>query len=271
MGVYDISGTALSAVYDKSGSVLSVAYAVDGTPLTPSPEPPTPPDVFRDTAIVTALPSINNGATKQGACTDGEYLYAFCYNTSGGLKYKIADGTYTVTALGWSVPYRHGNDMAFNSNNGHIYIAAMTSDGAVMELDTDWTYITTHYLADENDATYSVWALCYDQKKGLFYADKADRVLVYNAQFECIGSIPAAKTGTWTAQGMETDGDYIYRVWYNSNHIEVHSITGEFVKMITNPMAGEPEAMMYDWINDRYFMSKNSTTDVFYRVQIKQQ
>ncbi|MBO7323471.1 MAG: hypothetical protein J6U51_07810 [Bacteroidales bacterium] len=161
--------------------------------------------------------------------------------------------------------------MAYNPNNEHIFLAAMTEDGAVMELDHALNYVKTHYLQDLNGDSFSVWALCFDQNTRHFLADYGTLVLVYDEQFELIGSIPSARTVTGTAQGMETDGDYIYRVWSNPNKIEVASITGPYVTTITNPMTGEPEAMMYDWINDRYFMSKNSASDAFYQVQLKQQ
>lgn len=54
------------------------------------------------------------------------------------------------------------------------------------------------------------------------------------------------------------------------NLIDIATIDGAFVKTMDNPMSGEPETMMYDWIHDRYFMNKQTATDLFWQVQLKQ-
>ena len=267
MKAYNSHGKILNSAYTTKGSSLTGVYAADGTPI--------PFDIFYSSAIVSALPLLNDvSGNKQGGCTDGTYLYQILIGTSFSfVKYKISDGTYTVFSFGSSVPFNHGNDMAYNPNNQHIYVAAMTNNGAVMELDTDFNYITTHYICNESGVVYTVWGLCFDQKTNHFLSDygSGDKMIVYDQDFNYIETINLSNIPSATAQGCETDGDYIYHIWYKPNKIHVSAIDGTFVKMIDNPMSGEPETMMYDWTNNRYFISKQSGTDMFYEAEFKQQ
>lgn len=262
--VYDVDGRVIGSAYGLDGTSLPIVYKHDGSEL--------PFNIFNASAIVTALTYLDNvSGNKQGACTDGTYIYQILIGSSFSfVKYKISDGTYTITSVGSSIPYNHGNDMAYNPNNGHIYVAAMSSDGAVMELDTDFNYIATHYLVKPDGTPYAVWALCYNQKTREFFSlTSGPSVAVYDESFNYVRSIPMPDNPDATAQGMETDGDYIYRVWYQPNKIDVSTIIGTYVTTISNPMSGEPEDMMYDWIHDKYYMNKNSSTDMFYEVGIK--
>lgn len=262
MPIYNKSGNAIYDAYSAPGDRLLKAYKADGTPI--------PLDQFLDTAILTPLPSINFSGNKQGACTDGEYLYQFMINSFRGIKYKISDGTYQTYSLGSSIPYNHGNDMAYNPTNNHIYVASMSSDGAVMELDTDFNYITTHYLVSDSGQPYEVWGLCFNQKTNQFFSLYGNSICVYDTNLNYIRRFPLPEYPNATGQGCETDGEYIYRVTYSPNLIDIATIDGAFVKTMDNPMSGEPETMMYDWIHDRYFMNKQTATDLFWQVQLKQ-
>lgn len=261
--LYDYEGNTVKPAYAARGGQLSVAYACDGTPI--------PFDVFKDTAVLSALGNVNVSGNKQGACTDGEYIYQIIIGTSFSfIKYKIADGTYTTVSTGSSIPFDHGNDMCYNPNNGHIYVAAMSADGAVMELDKEFNLITTHYLKNAGDAYYAVWGLCFNQRTGHFLSEVGSTTMAeYDQDFNLLRTFPMPPIPTATAQGCETDGEYIYRVWYNPNLIDVATIEGDYVTTISNPMSGEPEDMMYDWVHDKYYMNKNTSGDIFYEVQVK--
>ena len=267
MGAYNISGEALRAAYSVSGSKLSVVYKTDGTPIYF--------DSFRQTAIISEMPTASVSGTKQGACTDGEYFYGISFNsgyTSGNfIKYKISDGTYSKVSFDSTIPYNHGNDMAYNPNNKHVYVASMSSDGSVMELDNEFNYVTTHYLETPTGTHYAVWGLCFDQNTNYFLSLHGNTtILVYDQNFNLVSSILMPNYPSATGQGCETDGSYIYRITYNPNLIDVATIEGEYVTTIDNPMPGEPETMMYDWINDRYYMYRNHNSQLFYEVEIKQ-
>lgn len=260
-------------VYDEDGNVIDTAFSNDGTRLEqvfPFSGSPIKFDVFRETAILTALPSISNSGNKQGACTDGTYIYQIIIGTFAFLKYNIQDGTYTSVSGGSSVPYNHGNDMTYNPNNQHIYVAAMSSDGAVMELDTDFNYIRTHYLVRADGTPYPVWGLAFDQNTNHFLSEEGNTTMaVYDQDFNYLYSFTMPDIPSATGQGMETDGEYIYRVWYNPNTIDVSTMDGELVARINNPMSGEPETLMYDWIHGKMYINRNSAAELYWKIQLK--
>lgn len=264
MGVYNKNGFSLNSVYLDDGSVLPAAYATDGTLLTWDGS-------FLATAIVTPLTgNMYITGNRQGACTDGTNIYQFCFSSPRGVTYNISAGTHSTVALNSSVEFGHGNDMAYNPNNQHIYVAAMTNDGAVQELDTSWNYITTHYLVNDAGNPYPVWGLCFDQKTNHFLSEIGNtKMAVYDQNFNYLSYFDMPSIPSATAQGCETDGAYIYRVWYKPNTIDVSTMTGEYVTSIINPMEGEPESLIYDWENDRYFINRNTTRELFYRIQLK--
>ena len=272
-------------IYNNKGWLVQVAYKADGTPLA-SPYDRNGDAVqyeeFRAIANVFELPSYTASGLFQGACTDGEYIYQICfdnsqYTTGMFIKYKISDGTVIIKTFDATIPYNHGNDMAYNPNTGHIYVAAMSNDGAVMELDTDFNYIRTHYLVGPNGNTYEVWGLCFDRNTNHFLSEYGNGMIIYDTDFNFISLISLPIHPDATGQGCETDGKFIYRVTYNPNYIDVAIITGEYVCTIELPLAGtgshpigEPETLMFNWANGRYYVNTNYMATRFYEVDLKE-
>lgn len=268
MSVYNISGTELPDAFSVSGSSLADVFDIGGNRIGFDTEP-----TFLDTAVLTALSSVSTGGTKQGGCTDGQYIYQTSGNTSSYtymniIKYKIADGTYTTAGFNGTPNFGHANDMCYNPNNGYLYICTMFDDGSVIVLDSsDLSYVGTIYLTDENGAAYTVWQFCFDRDNNCFYSAHGSNYLVYDENWNYLRSIAMPAHPNATAQGCETDGDYIYRITYNPNYIDVAKVDGTYVKTISLPMSGEPEAIMYGW-DGKYYASRNTTGTIFYGVQL---
>ena len=226
---------------------------------------------FRDPAVLTSLPVSYVLGAKQGACTDGTYIYQFNYGNCTGIKYNIASGTYTVTSLTPATLYGHGNDMTYNPVTGHIYLAPMTADGNLIELDTDWNYVATHTLLRPDSTPATVWGIAYDQNTGHYLSPYGeDKMLVYDASFTYLSTINMMRfLALGTSQGIETDGQYIYRVWSNPNAIDVATFDGRYVTHFFLPDLTEPETLMYDWGSGKYYVNNNGTTDFLYEAQIK--
>lgn len=273
--IYDINGNALDTAYALNGAALTGAYDIDGEQIFPDTPPPPPPPSFLDTAVLTALANVSTTGTKQGCCTDGEYIYQTAGDTSNYtymqiIKYKISDGTYTVVRFDGTPNFGHANDMAYNPNNGYLYICTMLTDGSVIVLDSsDLSYVDTIYATNSVGEPYGVSSFCFDRLTNRFYSKASNTAFnIYDANFDYVGQIPAATTLTATAQGCETDGTYIYRVTYNPNYFDVIEIaTGERVKTIANPMTGEPESLAYDW-NGQFYVNRNTTGTIFYKAQL---
>jgi len=270
MAVYDIYGNELTTVYSIDGSQLSDAYDIEGNSLVDSEE-----FAWLDTAVLTALPNVNlYGGTKQGACTDGQYIYQCSGDSSQGtymevIKYKISDGSKTVVRYEGTPNFGHANDMTYNPNTGYIYVCTMRSDGSIIVLDADdLSYVDTVYMHDANGDPYYVWQFCYDRKANKYYSSfSGDSYIEYDSDFNYVRTVNIAQRSSATAQGCETDGTYFYRITYNPNLIDVCTLSGEFVATITVPISGEPETIMYDW-NGQYYMNKNSATDMLYKLKM---
>ena len=272
--VYDVNGVVLTEAYSSNSTLLPSVYDINDVEI---PFTTPDPSVFLDTAVITALPSISVSGIKQGACTDGTYIYQICFDsssyTSGKfIKYKISDGTYTTTSFDGSINFGHGNDMLYNPNNQHIYVACMTDDGAVQELTNTFEYVTTHYVIGQSGSTYKVWQFCYDQNTDRIYITNLKNgvtgMSIYDQNFNLLSWVQIPTHPEATAQGCETDGNYIYRVTYNPNYIEVCTIDGEYVKTINNPATGEPETLSYNWDTGEFYLSKYAASNFFQKIQL---
>lgn len=268
--VYDKNGTSFSSAYSKDGTSLQSVFAIDGTEI----EFSEPPVEFLDTAIVSALPSISVSGIKQGACTDGTYIYQIVFDTSAYnsgkfIKYRISDGTYTTVSFS-TRDYGHGNDMCYNPNNQHIYVACMTDDGAIRELDTDFNFIASHTLLKGDGTPETVWQFCFDRKTNRFLSAQSGYFQIYDQSFNYLGQFLMTPHPDATGQGCETDGDFIYRITYNPNYINVATVDGTFVKTMNLPGGGEPETIMYNWETGEYYISRNVTSNFFSKVQLKE-
>ena len=228
---------------------------------------------FLSTAVMTALPTVpGGGRQQQGACTDGTYIYQFLITSLQGVKYKISDGTYTIYTLDTNVPWNHGNDMTYNPNTGHIYIAAMSADGAVIECDTSWNYIATHYLVDGNGNPFPVYEIMYDRLTGHYLCDIGDYSMgVFDQNFDLISTMSTPYVYA-TRQGGDTDGHFIYRAGSSPNIINVLTMDGLFTATVALPGLYEAETVMYDWVNHTYYITDHHPNNcTFYEVQIRQQ
>lgn len=271
MSVYNKSGVELSAAQAVNGTSLADVYNVSGERIGMDYVPPE----FLDTVVLTGLSSVSVSGTKQGACTDGEYIYQTSGDTSNYtymriIKYKISDGTYSYVQFDGTPNFGHANDMAYNPNNGYLYICTMLNDGSIIVLDSsDLSYVTTLYAVNNNGSAYAVWQICFDRVTNHFLSGYGSKILVYDQSFNYLSYISIPGDLSATAQGCETDGVYFYKVTYNPNYIDAIKLSdGTRAKQITNPMSGEPETMMYDW-NGHYYINKNvSTGQIFYSAQM---
>ena len=274
MYVFDKNGNRINNVLSLGGVLLKKVYNFNKEEIFL--------EKFRNSAVPSSLSDYTTSGLFQGACTDGEYIYQIAfdnntYTTGKFIKYKISDGTVTTKTFDSSVPYTHGNDMTYNPNNGHIYVAAMSSDGAIMELDTDLNYIATHYVVGKTGNPYAVWSLCFDRNKNCFYSEYGNGEAVYDEYLNYIGWFEAPPRPSSTAQGQETDGRYIYRIFYNPNTIEVCTVDGVYICTITLPLSGtgghsvgEPETLMYNWESGQYYVNCNFMAALFYGVELKE-
>lgn len=253
------------AVYDVNGKLLGNTSKI-----------------FKDVVDATLLWTISLPLIKQGACTDGVYLYQ-CHGeaTTGTAmnvsKIQISDGTIIATAEFTGTPdFEHANDCTFNPNTNEVAVCTSLSDGSVIILDADdLSYKSTAYLTNAKGTPYSIWSLCYDRTRNCYYVVSGLHVFVYDAEWNYtrefdLLSNPTVATGSPTGQGIETDGNYIYGVTYNPNLITIRTVDGGSVKtLINSEVLYEPETMAYDWNGNYYIVSMpNHQQMLLYKVEM---
>ncbi len=276
MAIYGINGAALTTAYRTNGTQLSAAYDIGGNYIFPDLAP-TPSVNWLDTAIATELPTYSVSGIKQGACTDGTYIYIIsfasnAYTNGTFVKYKISDGSISTVAFDGSTDFGHGNDMCYNPNNNHIYVLCMSADGKIVELDTDFNVIAVRQFVDENGDPYYSYRVAFDKKNNTFVTGRASEFLVADQNFGFVRKITLSTPPTSTGQGCETDGDFIYRLQYNPGYILISGMDGASIKNVTCNISQEPEAIMYNWATGKYYVSRyewGSATGHIYEVQLK--
>jgi len=268
MAVYALDGTEIDYVYDVDGTELEDVYDLEGNRIGMEHNY----REFLQSATVSNVGNVEVSGTKQGACTDGEYIYQAVGDSSGYtymniLKYKISDGTVETANFEGTPNFGHANDMIYNPVTGYLYVCTMLSTGAVVILDaSDLSYVTTITVLDENGDPYAVWQACYDRTNDCYYSTHSGYVYVYDSSWEYVRKYALYGTPEGTQQGCETDGEYYYRCIYSPNSIDVTSLTGHYVATVSmSSISGEPESIMYDW-NGNFYVSKNASRLYLFKV-----
>ena len=261
--IYNKNGITLVTAYDYQGTAASMVYDVDGNPLL---------DVFDSSTTLSTIYTSTITSQPQGGCTDGNGNIYTCFPSVGIFsKYNINTGV-EITANFTAGAYGHGNDMTYNPNTGYLYLTAMESDGRVLVLDTSFNLVDTIYLMDDNGEPTTCWNISYDRVHEWYVTINAyGPIYYYDENFNIIKTA-AYTQSDWptTHQNAETDGKYIYAVSYNPNNIYVFTMDGGLVAQISNTgFTGEPEALMYDWTNDVFYIEGKATNYVIRSVEFR--
>ena len=267
MSVYDINGNVLSTVYDVNGNIQLPIYDINGNELT------TDMPTFLDSATITNVYTSSIASQPQGGCIDDDGNVYVCFHSVGKfLKHNISTGVNTEVSFTANA-YGHANGMAYNPNTGYLYLASMNSTGEVFVFDKSLNLVDTLYARDENNSIFNCWCIAYDRKNNRFITITGNKMIFFNDNFVYQNHVSIVSSEIWeyTAQDIETDGDFVYALDYNPNYISVVSMQGVLVKRISNTaFLGEPESMCYDWINDKYYIEGKSTYYVIREAVFKQ-
>lgn len=242
------------SVYDMSGKVIADLGGI------------TDISNFRNIAYLKLLYTQANG-TVQGACTDGTYIYYTFSSSSTVIKYNIL--TKEVTSKSYaSGLLGHANDMTYNPNTGHIYVTVMDDAGTIVEIDAETLeYVESHILTDGDGNVIETHGIAYDRSNNRFITadvnSKGKNYSIFTSDFVYVKTIITTRTESYTLQGIETDGEYIYRMlWDNTNarnFIYVWGFDAKLIKIIELPDANEVETTMYDW-NGNWYASFNTSS-----------
>lgn len=242
------------ALYDISGNLLNDTSLF----------------MLRDSAYLNQLLS-ESGGTMQGACTDGEYIYYVYYNTNIIKKYNIKTGEVTSASY-TSGLYGHANDMTYNPNTGRIYLTVMDSEAHIAVINpSTLEQIEQFVLYGENGAVQPCHGIAYDRIHDRYVVANAttitgtygQRYTLYDSSFHYVRTIVMPAPETWTIQGIETDGFYIYRALWDdtndTNYVKVYDYDGNYVKTISVHDSAELETIMQDW-NGNWYCNFNTSS-----------
>lgn len=270
MTVFDLNGIELTDVFGVDGQSLDSAYDVQGVEIF-SKIAPVLPD-FLETAVLTALeeisPALTNVTAYQGACTDGTYIYQAALGRNAIIKYKIADGSYTLYEYSTSdVSIGHANDMTYNPYTGLVYVATDNTDGSILAFNASNMSFVRKFIATDGDyLPATLWQLFFDRSARQFYAsDGSNSYFIYDESFRYLKTVEYADRLAATAQEDETDGTYIYRITYNPDRIQVLDKKSKAeVAVIALPHIAEPESLSYDWNGNWYITYNGNGANIFY-------
>lgn len=268
MSFYSLDGTEIYCAHDNARAVTRTIYNLDGERIDRGYLFYTPP--YRGLLNATAA----TGRTKQGATTDGTYVYTTAGDSTTHtymdiVKHNISTGAYTTKR--WEDSrFWHANDMLYNPYNGYLYVATMKDNGAVLILNaSNLNVVDTIYLTDDNGEAYTVWQFCFDRNTRRYYSAAPGDILyyIYDEDWNYIGKMPFDVRVKATNQTIETDGNYFYRLTWNPNVIEVLSMTGKTIVACEFAFTAEPESFMSDW-NGNFYLTWNNTDNWLFNVKL---
>lgn len=203
---------------------------------------------FLNTAYMRLLKTISAG-TVQGACTDGTYIYYIIISLNELHKYNIFTGedTYITYTSGL---YNHANDMTYNPNTEKIYIATMQTNDSLR-------IVNPSTLADEgaislkngNGTIISVSGIAYNRDTNSYIASSGSNYYFYDSGFNYVSTRTYDHGSEWTYQGLECDGNYIFRpIWQTgANAVDILTHSCVYVGQIELPNNTEVETLINNW------------------------
>lgn len=249
MSLYDVEGNTVSTFYGKSGSSTTSLYDVYGSSLTGE-------DLASAATKVQTIYTASISGIPEGGCIGPDHTAVACfYNTGIFIVYDLSAGTVTQKSFTGNA-YGHANGMTYNPNTERYYIAAMNNAGDVFVLDKTLDLVGTLTTRDHNGMAFNSWNIAYNRKTQQFISLAENYIYFYNNNMDLVKSIPYdGSDWALTRQDIETDGEYIYAVSSGPNNLYTFSMSGVYVKAVsTIVFGGEPESLMYDWTNGKYYM-----------------
>lgn len=206
----------------------------------------------------------HSGKAVQGGCAaKGKWFSAATtQDNSEQYLYSFDLTTREFTLLQTFTTLYHANSMSYNPTADEFYVATGYAEYGYAIIDGSDYSLKQSVVAKRLDGTiFAPWQVAYDRKRNLIYSLAGGRTLMVNA---VSGAAIAERSFTgWiertTAQGMETDGEYIYMCWSSpANVIDVYTIGGDFVKTVALPTGRELEEIGYDWAGNWYAQEYHS-------------
>lgn len=220
----------------------------------------------------------------QGGCTDGKHLYEFMVSRDSRhcviVKYDLA--TQKIIAYSEDMMLGHANDGAYNPNDHTIAIThccdleSPTSNKVYLVDAETLTFIRSYELPK-----FDLFTITYNENTRQYITCGEREMNYWDEEFRLLDTKDILITPGWPSQGIECDGEYVYRLEFflglggadpttMKNNIHVNDVkTGEEIALIPLNMDRESENMFI--YNGKFYVScnnKNWTGCEVYRFDI---
>lgn len=201
----------------------------------------------------------------QGACTDGTTIWVGWSVPHLLMKFDISTRKINIFRYKddeWV--FGHINDMTYNPNTNKLYIASYDlndskTSGNLAVLDASTLeYEETLSLTHQGERL-SFHGIAYDRIHDQYIlATSGEQYTFLDSNFQFVNSISVMRYESDTLQGIETDGEHIFRCLWRDNDrnlISVYDLSGAFLRLIEVPVSGkdtELQDIMYDWKGNWY-------------------
>ncbi len=205
---------------------------------------------------------------QQGACTDGDHIWAGWSSPLELLLVKplsLEASSRSYSDSDWLLG--HANDFTYNPDTNRLYICSYHEDdyrysGDIAVVNPETLLVESIIKLQRDNKMCPVHGIAYDRIHRQYITATRDSsgcdYAVFNEHFEYLHTIMTERQESYVLQGIETDGNFIYRSLCNpagKNYVAVYGFDGSFVKLITVPVSGgalELEDIFYDWRGNWY-------------------
>ena len=207
----------------------------------------------------------------QGGCTDGKHLYEFMVSRDSRhciiVKYDLA--TQKIIAYSEDMMLGHANDGAYNPNDNTIAITHccdLTSPTSNIVYIVDAQTLTLKKIYEL--PKFDLFTITYNKNTRQYITASEKEIDYWDENFKLIDTKAINITPGWPSQGIECDGEYVYRLEFflgkggdypktMKNNIHVNDVeSGEEVALIPLNMDRESENMFI--YNGKFYVSCNN-------------
>lgn len=205
---------------------------------------------------------LNEYATVQGACVDGDYAYfAFMQGSVCNIA-KFDAHTWEYIEKEKIVNMGHSNDMTYNSDKDYLVVANNAPYYDVITLiDPDTLAPIKDVKIDEE-----IYSIAYNAKHQCYVVGLSGTYdfALLDSDFKVIEEYEGVKTG-YTRQGCDCDDDYIYFVQSGGNNLlVVYDYDGKHVTDISLTDSDEVENIFH--IGSTFYTSLYYYGNTLYRI-----
>ena len=248
----------LAEFFEKLAAVFMAILAAFGLGKTPDPPVLTQTTVFNIAAYDTIR-------TVEGGCTDGRYIYEILIDPDADKAetpckiVKIDSTNWSTVTVSETLNIDHANDMTYDASRNALLISNnIPNYTTVTAVDP-----VTLTVKETFTLPQKIYSIVYVGAKDCYYAGISTtyNIVHLNKNFEEIDTIEGINNG-FTRQGIDSDGTYLYCIFYKENSIYKYDFDGNYQGRCVLPdTTNEAENMFF--IDGKLYVSYNimSKTD----------